>query len=69
MAAAMLVGFVALYVGARLLVLGWQWALYPLALPAAATNLIAIALAALSAFLAWRLVLHWGPRNGPKLGA
>lgn len=66
MGAAMLVGFIALYLVARLLVLGWQWALYPFGLPEVVTNVLAIALSALSAFWVWLLVLHWGPRSGAK---
>lgn len=69
MAATVLVGFVGLYLVGRLLVLGWQWTLSPLGLPALAENVLAIALAALTAFLAWRALIRWGPKRGPKLEA
>lgn len=67
MAATVLLGFVGLYLVGRLLVLGFQWALSPLGLPALFENTIAILLAALAAYLAWRVFRRWGPRGGPAL--
>lgn len=63
------IGFVALALLARLLVLAWLWILLPLGLAELANNILAIVLAALTAFVGWRLIRFWLPQSGPKLDA
>ena len=68
-ALAYLVGFAALALLARLLVLGWLWILLPLGLPVLVNNVLAIAAAGVTAFTGWRFIRLLLPQAGPRLDA